>query len=367
MEGIFTGTPGSAALAPSAFALAALVALAVFGANHRRRFGRFNGWPGQVTMAVLATAVGVGAYALWPLPHPAGVVCPAPGDIRQPAPLATVSPLSWEAAAHAGLAAGALLPVGLLARYRYRRGIPAALAAGGTLALLVELVQASAVAGTYPCPYRVAALDDVVLGALGAFAGWFAGAALDRVLPRAWPSAVPDIMPPGLSRRVLGHVLDVGVWWYGAAVLAATAATVGALPSVGTDVVGTAALVALALALGIVTPLVRRDRCPPGRAASRLALSRKGPPEPASRPRTLLRSGLLYVPLGTLFLLDLGWWAPAVAAVHGAPILFRRDQAGLADLIAGTRVVTRMTLCGGLPRDLVRAPAGSAVTARTTE
>lgn len=365
--GIFTGTPGSAALAPSAFALVALVALAVFSVNHRYRFGRFHGWPGQVTIVVLVTAVGVGLHALWPLPHPASAVCPAPGGMQQLTPLATVRPLNWDAVAHAGVATGALLPVGALARYRYRRGVLVTLALGGTLALLVELVQASAVAGAYPCPYRVAALDDVVLGAVGAFAGWFIGAALDRVLPRAWPSAVPDIMPPGLSRRILGHVIDVGTWWYGAAVLTAAAATVDSRQPVGTDTVGNAALVALALVLGIVTPLTRRDRCTPGRAASRLALSRKGPPEPASRPRTLLRSGLLYVPLGALFLFDLGWWVPGVAVVHGAPVLFRRDQAGLADLIAGTRVVTRMTLRGALPRDLIRAPAGSAATAHPAE
>ncbi|MFB9802951.1 RDD family protein, partial [Streptomonospora salina] len=178
-------------------------------------------------------------------------------------------------------------------------------------------------------------------------------------LPRSWPSAVPDLMPPGAVRRLAARLLDLAVCWYGAATIAAVAApaleqTAWSGQFGGEERLRAAALIVLALALGAVVPLLRRDRATPGQAASYLALAAAGAPRPASRPRTLLRTALLYAPVTVLLAMGLGWWALAAGAVHASCALVRRDRAGLFDLLARTRVTTRSAAVGGMPDDLVR-------------
>ncbi|WP_017618665.1 VanZ family protein [Nocardiopsis gilva] len=341
-------------------ALGILLGAALFFARHHQRYGPMRGWPGQVTLITVLVGVGLAVYAVYPLPRGVDGLCAISGGSAPLfTPLAVVrsAPVSWPAAAHIALAAGVYVPVGLLARYRYRRGAVVTVAFGLLLALLVEVVQLTGVLGLYPCAYRVAAVDDVVLGGLGVLVGWLVGIAAVRWLPRPWPGATADMMPPPISRRVLGHGLDLGLWWFGAGTLAALAVAVGALPrhagAAATDV----ALVALAALFGLALPLLRRDRCTPGRASVHLALAGLGRPRPAERWRVLLRSALLYTPVTVLFVLDLQWWALAVPALHGLPAMTRRDQTGLFDLIAGARVVTRGAVSGGLPRKLVRYSA----------
>ncbi|MFC3994987.1 hypothetical protein ACFOVU_03620, partial [Nocardiopsis sediminis] len=263
--------------------------------------------------------------------------------------------------ADAAVAAAVFVPVGLLARYRYRRGLPSTLAVAAVLAGAIELVQGSALLGAYPCPYRVAATGDIVLGCLGAALGWALGAAAVALLPRAWPGAIADLMPPGLLRRILGHTLDLAMWWYAAMLLAGVAVAAGVAGPGQAGQVRAALLLVFAAVFGLLAPLLRTDRGAPGRAAVRVALAGQGPPHPAARWRVALRGALLYGPVAVLVAAGLPWWAPAVWVLHGSCAMVRRDQAGLFDLIAGTRVVTRSALTGHLPDRLIRfTPARSA-------
>ncbi|WP_285761891.1 VanZ family protein [Nocardiopsis ansamitocini] len=301
-------------------------------------------------MAVLAVGAGLVAYAVWPLPTSIDGLCALDGGAAvELMPGATLS-FSDPVRVVAGI--GLFASVGLLARYRFRRGAPAAAGLGTGIATVVELVQFSAVVGLYPCPYRVAAVDDVLLGTVGALLGWALGLPAVRLLPRGWPAAIPDFLPPGLARRALGHALDVGLWLFGSLTLVAVLTAIGPVAADGP--VSTAVLVTLAVLGGLVLPQLRADRCPPGRAAVRLALVGPGPPAPAGRWRTFLRAVLLYGPVVTLFVLGLPWWALVVAAIQGSCALVRGDQAGLADLLAGTRVATRVVVRGGLPDASVR-------------
>jgi hypothetical protein len=351
MGAIFADGAAGAAVAVQGTAFALLLGATLFLRRQFRRHGRIGGWSGLVTLAVLAAGTGLAAFAVAPLPPAADRVCAAGG-----APL-LLDPLArppWSGAAGPALAAAVGLPVGLLARYRYRRGPAAATALGLACAAAVEIVQGTALLGLYPCPYRTAATGDVLLGGAGAAAGWLAGTAAVRALPRSWPGAVADLLPPGLPRRALGHALDLGLCWTGAGALTAVAAATGAADGLPAEQVRTAAFAALAAAAAVLPPLLRRDRCAPGRAALRLGVAAAGRPVPAPRPRALLRSVLLYAPTAALLAAGLPWWTAAVAAAHGASALVRRDGAGLADLIAGTRVTTRAALTGELPAELVR-------------
>ncbi|MDA0567967.1 VanZ family protein [Streptomonospora sp. S1-112] len=355
MGGDLTGGSAAAQLAFAGAALAIALGSAGFLRRQHRRYGRLAGWPGQVTAAVLATGIGLAAYAVWPLPPGTDGLCaPDGGAPAHPRPLAALTALP---PAHAALAAGVLVPLGLLLRYRYRRGVLAAVAVCAAVAAAVEAVQYTALLGAYPCAYRTAALDDVLLGAAGGLAGWLLGLAADRVLPRSWPGALADALPPALGRRLLGHLLDVAVCWSAAT---AAAALLTALPVPGravalaADPLRDTLFAALAAVFAVAVPLLRRDRATPGRAALYLALAGAGAPRPAGRPRVLARAALVWLPVGGLLVAGLPWWTLAVAALHGSTAVVRRDRAGLFDLVAGTRTTTRAALLGGLPDRLMR-------------
>ncbi|WP_017593503.1 VanZ family protein [Nocardiopsis potens] len=352
MGGFFEAGAGTGGIAAPVAAVAVAACCAVFLRLHLGRYGRIAGWPGRVTQAVLLTGIGVGAYAVWPLPGPAEC---AADPLASPFSLGALEGRPGGPLRHAALAFAVLVPVGLLARHRYRRGVLATAALGALTALAIEAVQATGVLGALPCAHRVAAVDDVLLGTAGALAGWLLGLAADRVLPRPWPGGLADIFPPGLGRRAAGHLIDLALWWYGTLLAAALIVRAGYAPLPESEL-HAAALIAAAVLFGLVQPVLRGDRCTPGRACLMLATAAAGPlPEPASRPRVLVRSLLLYAPVTVLFAAGLHWWALLVPIVHGLPALARADGAGLADLICGTRTATRAwTEGGGLPAKLIR-------------
>ncbi|RCV55879.1 RDD family protein [Marinitenerispora sediminis] len=366
MEGVVVRSPEVADVAVPAVALAAVLAAACFVARQHRRYGRVGGWSGGVGAAVVATGCGLLAFAVWPLPDGAGPGCAAGGTPPAGGIGGTLLPPNGAALARAAMTTAVFLPVGLLARHRYRSGWARAAALGLALAAGVQAVQLIGLLGPAPCAHWVAALDDVLLAGLGTLLGWSVAAALGRRLPRGWPAAVPDLLPPSLARRTAGHALDLALCWTGAAALAAL---LGAVPAIPPDAAATAhpaVFAGLLAALGLVVPLLRRDRCTPGRAAVHVAISGTGPPRPAARRRVLARTLPFYLPIAALAALDLAWWSLAVLLPHVCCAVLRRDQAGLLDLLAGTRVVTRtMAVGGGLPRAMVRhipprPPDGSA-------
>ncbi|WP_435107696.1 antibiotic resistance protein VanZ [Nocardiopsis synnemataformans] len=338
--------------------LLVVCAAALYLGLQYRRYGRPHGWPGLCTAAALATAVGLAAYAVWPLPASVDGLCVDPlGDGRSgsgilPAPGPEAGPLAL------------FLAVGLLARHRFRRGAAVTVLTGTALAAAVVAVRATGLLGLYPCAYAEAPPGLVAWGAAATLLGWLlARWALPPGYARGWPAAVADRAAPGPVRRLTGALLDLGLWWFGAAALAALAHALGATgPGTGTR---TVALLCLGTALAAVPALTRRDRATPGAASVRLALRERGYPAPAARWRVLTRTCLLQGPVAVLLALGLPWYALAVAAVHVSSVLVRPDGAGVADLLCGVRVCTRATLDGALPSRLVRysAPRGESVAA----
>ncbi|MBE3000004.1 hypothetical protein IDM40_14990 [Nocardiopsis sp. HNM0947] len=347
--------------APAAVeAAVALVPLLVVlgGALHLRaqhvRYGPMSGMPGQLTLLALYAGAGLAAYAVWPLPTHTDGLCVRTADPAAP-PVTGHGPLELV------LAAAVLLPVGLLARYRFRRGLWTTLAIGTALALAAAAVRATGLLGVYPCAYAETSWLLVALGVLGTLLGWliarFALGTGPGRLARGWPGAVPDRGIPALVRRLLGTVVDLGLWWFGtAAALALARLWTGWEPAPDT---ADAVLPAVAVAGAVLVPLLRLDRATPGGAALRLGLADARSSRPAARWRVLVRALLLPVPVALALVFAPIWLAPVLVVLHSSTAVVRDDRAGLADLVTGVRVTTRATLTGELPTRLVlhREPA----------
>ncbi|MEU0488853.1 antibiotic resistance protein VanZ [Nocardiopsis sp. NPDC006139] len=337
---------GAVDVAVVAVPLLVLLAAAFYLRGQHRRYGRLYGRPGRASLAALAAGLALAAYAVWPLPAAVDGLC-SPGAGQGPAD--RYGPV---------LAFALFLPVGWLARDRFRRGPVVTLLLGSGLALAADAVRGTGLLGVYPCAYAEASPLFVALGAAGTAAGWLLARFLLPLWPwgdtRGWPGAVPDRVAPDLTRRTLGTLLDLGLWWYGAGTLTAAMTAVGVIGSDPDGHVRTAVLLGTAAVFGVFVPQVRRDRCTPGRAAVRLALTEPARPAPASRPRVLARTALLTAPVALLTAFGHPWIALAVVVVHASSALVRPDRVGLADLLCGTRVRTRAITDGSLPSRLVR-------------
>ncbi len=343
----FGGGQTAIEVAVSAIPLLVVVASALYLRGQHHRYGRLVGWPGQLTLAALLLGLGLTTYAVWPLPASADGLCPV-----EPAP---APPLEIRDAA---LALGVFVPVGALARSRFRRGLLVTIAIGTALAVAVTVVRSTGVLGLYPCAYNAAAPEIAGIGVAGTLLGWLLARWAPVVWPfgphRSWPAALPDRVAPDLARRLLATLLDLGLWWFGSATLVALMSAYGAVRPGTEPEVLTGTLLGLAALFGLFLPLLRRDRCTLGRASVHLALTDWSVPRPAARLRVLARAALLYAPVAALIAFGLPWFALLAVAVHVSTSVVRPDGAGLADLACRVRVRTRSSLDGGLPRRLVR-------------
>ncbi|PJJ02957.1 RDD family protein [Streptomyces sp. 2333.5] len=104
-----------------------------------------------------------------------------------------------------------LLPLGMLVRVHFRRGLAAATAVGFAASLLFELTQYSGLWGLYECPYRLFAVDDLIANTAGAALGWALAGPLARMLPTL--DALDDrALAAGkvpFGRRLVALVVDV--------------------------------------------------------------------------------------------------------------------------------------------------------------
>ncbi|WP_053926343.1 VanZ family protein [Streptomyces chattanoogensis] len=107
-----------------------------------------------------------------------------------------------------------LLPLGVFVRIHFRRGLVAATVAGFAGSLFFELTQYTGLWGLYACPYRLFAVDDLIVNTAGAALGWAAAGPLARALPaldalddRALAPLADGKVPFG--RRLMALLLDV--------------------------------------------------------------------------------------------------------------------------------------------------------------
>ncbi|MFD0206132.1 MULTISPECIES: VanZ family protein [Saccharothrix] len=342
------------------FALLVPVAVLPWVHWQYRRHGRLRGWTAVVAAAGALYGCGLLAFTLFPLPDVTGGFCTGrtAHDYWQPRPFASLDDIaaagfSPTSPAFLQVALNVVLfaPLGFLLCYRFRRGVVVATAIGLLVSLAVETIQGTAVFGLYPCPYRIADVDDLMTNTAGTVVGWLLARWVGRWLPAAVPEPVADTGPPGLVRRGLAFAGDLLTM----ALVQIACRVVLVLVGEGT---GTHRLTDLAVSdwfgavLGVlvpvvstvVVPLLRADRATPGQVAFNLAL-------------TDARSGGM-APARAVVLRFVVWWLPVLLLIstgHGGVVLFaavvvglaarsRTDRRGLLGLISATDTTTARVL-----------------------
>ncbi len=101
------------------------------------------------------------------------------------------------------------VPLGFLIGHRWRTGFWRAALIGFGVSLVVETTQGSGVWGLFPCPYRVAEVDDLITNTTGAVLGWALAQVLNSRLPDPLPGRTPDPGPPDVVRRTTAALIDV--------------------------------------------------------------------------------------------------------------------------------------------------------------
>ncbi|WP_434445520.1 VanZ family protein [Lentzea sp. E54] len=331
----------------SAFVGVGLLVLVPLVLLHYWRFGRVE--PRRAFVLYGLLAYGLVALALIFLPFPADVSRLCQGERM----LSTV-PFQWvtdmhnnmEAHGRSGIAAmvrspallqqlfnvALFVPLGVVLRKAYGKGPFAVVAIGLAISVVVEVVQYTGNFGYYPCPYRIADVDDLMSNTFGSLLGWMiAPAAL--VVPRV-PASADSSAPTGtvtVPRRLLALVADLMIVLVAARLL---------LPPDPLWTVGALAL------LRVVLPVVTGGMTPGGWLMRYRV--RAGNGSTANPLRLVVRELLGVTGLATYAivvspLIDMVWLDLVVIAVFalGAFVVpvFRRDQRGWHDRAAGTRAV----------------------------
>ncbi|WP_029088409.1 VanZ family protein [Brevibacterium album] len=169
-------------------ALAAALFVPFVYLNYRRR-GRLTLLRTALWTSFLVYAMALWTYTLLPLPDPDDIRC-APAQLVPFRFLADIR--HYDTAGAAALAHNPavqqvafnvllFLPLGVLLRWLWARGILWSTAAGLLISLLIETTQLTGVWGVYPCAYRLFDVDDLMANTTGALLGGIAAAVVVRL------------------------------------------------------------------------------------------------------------------------------------------------------------------------------------------
>jgi glycopeptide antibiotics resistance protein len=322
-----------------------------------RRYGRFTGARllGAAAVAVYLTTVV--AYTLLPLPASTQETC-APSlqlvpfhfvaDIaRENAGNGLFGTLTSIATLQVLLNILLFVPLGVIVRGFFSRGLPTTVGVGLGASVLIELTQYTGIWGIYSCSYRLADVDDVITNTLGALIGGVLGPVVLAWMPRerALRAARGTPRPVTVRRRWLGMAIDLALFSalgtvfvvaYRLILLASTG-RVPAVPGAFEAALGSL----LPALLVFILPATRRTGASLGQTAVWL---RPHWPSPASLARRVLRAasvGGLYGVLVFVSRLALPVAATAgllaglllIAALLAVPLT--RSRAGLSGVING--------------------------------
>lgn len=364
---------------PAAVAIAGGLVLAValfvpFAAVTYRREGALGVGDLAALVAVPVYGLALWTYTLLPLPDRDDLTCrhaqthvlAAVDDVRANG-TATLAELAHNPALlQVVLNVALFVPLGVLLRWRWRRGLPTAVVVGFAVSLLVELTQLTGIWGVYPCAYRLFDVDDLIVNTAGAALGWLVATA---VAPHrhAERRAVPRMT---FGRRLVAMVSDGLVVVLGAFVVSlAWRAWQLEVRNVSPRAVDTTSQAWMAWGvLGLVqAATVLTTGRTVGEAVVELGTGRRG--------RITLAARALKLAVGVgAFTALAAWpevWAlaalPAFVALTVVAAAVTRDHRGLANAVAGldpvltdTRADARATTIGstgaGPDDDQDRAP-----------
>lgn len=160
-------------------AIVAVLAFVPVAAAHYRREGRFD--PSDLLALIVLPVYGLAlwTYTTLPLPDPVGFACStaqlqslasfgdvgwARGDsiidlLRDPMVLQLVLNLAF------------FVPMGVILRWRWGRGVLTAVVVGFVTSLVIETTQLTGIWGVYDCAYRLFDVDDLLTNTGGALIG----------------------------------------------------------------------------------------------------------------------------------------------------------------------------------------------------
>jgi glycopeptide antibiotics resistance protein/uncharacterized RDD family membrane protein YckC len=351
--------------AAAVFPILALVLLVPFSFVAYRRRGRLGWLRSLIFFSFVYFAVAAFFLTLMPLPRDPLAVCRmfpkaatpqlVPGNFV--ADFATEAHGNYSLAALAGnpalyqvgLNVVLLLPLGVFLRYYAARGLAVTTAAGLGTSLLFELTQGTGVWGLYPCPYRLADVDDLLLNTGGAMLGWLAAGRVVRVLPDL-------VARDEAARRTPAVVVGRRLWAFAFDATACLLLTAGAaviwLHGFGSAESAVAVLPVGTVALWfVVIPLVNRGATA-GKRLVRLTLVARDGTGPAFG-ALLLRYLPLLAPAAAVgglvgvsedvrwpLLMLSGLVGPA-AVVSALVVLLREDRLGPHELLSGVHNACR--------------------------
>ncbi|MDH6677426.1 glycopeptide antibiotics resistance protein [Rhodococcus sp. LBL1] len=320
---------------------------------HYRRFGRVSAARMALVGAAVTYGAGVVAFTMFPLPDLTPAWCEAfaasdpvlrpftfVSDIRRDtAGMSLVATLTSTAVMQVVLNVVLFVPFGILGRLLFEWSRTTTVVAAAMASLAIELTQYTAVWGIFPCAYRIADVDDLMLNTSGAVLGVAVAGVGLRLVPTRERLAAGRGVPRRVTvwRRWIGMIVDLSAVGF---VYASTVVAVHlVLDVLGADsdgfVVGNLVACFVAGAV-VVVPALMGSGASFGQRAVWLQPTWANPPGAARR---LVRA--LAVPGGCAVLVVVGAAPLAVLWLFAAvgSVALTRDGRGLSGVLTGSEIV----------------------------
>ncbi|RVW09990.1 hypothetical protein EGT67_07090 [Prescottella agglutinans] len=192
---------------------------------HYRRFGRVSAPRMALVGAAVTYGAAVVAFTMFPLPDLTPAWCEAfaatdpvlrpltfVSDIRRDtAGMSLVETLTSTAVMQVVLNVVLFVPFGVLGRLLFEWSRTATVVAAGVASLAIEATQYTAVWGIFPCAYRIADVDDLLLNTAGAVLGVVVAGVGVRLVPSRERLAAGRGVPRPVTawRRWIGMIVDI--------------------------------------------------------------------------------------------------------------------------------------------------------------
>jgi glycopeptide antibiotics resistance protein len=195
--------------------LVAIVAFVPEVAYRYRHAGRIGATDLVALVVVPVYGLALWTYTLLPLPDPDDLVCRDPlldpfhsvQDIRAAGADSLADLVTNGALAQVVLNVLLFVPLGVILRWRYRRGVVVAILAGFAISLTIETTQLTGIWGVYDCAYRFFDVDDLITNTTGAALGSLLSWVVLR--HRRAPQVVDREPTMTAGQRIVATVCDV--------------------------------------------------------------------------------------------------------------------------------------------------------------
>ncbi|GAB2637299.1 VanZ family protein [Prescottella soli] len=320
---------------------------------HYRRFGRVSAARMALVGAAVTYGAGVVAFTMFPLPDLTPAWCEAfaasdpvlrpftfVSDIRRDtAGMSLVAILTSTAVMQVVLNVVLFVPFGVLGRLLFEWSRTTTVVVAAMVSLAIELTQYTAVWGIFPCAYRIADVDDLMLNTAGAVLGVALAGVGMRLVPTRERLAAGRGVPRPVTvwRRWIGMIVDVSaVGFVYASTVVAVHVVLDVLGAKSDGFVVGNLVAAVVSGAVVVVPALIGSGASFGQRAVWLQPAWANPPGAARR---LLRA--LVVPGVCAVLVTVGAAPLAVLWLFAAvgSVALTRGRRGLSGVLTGSEIV----------------------------